>query len=765
MVVLYAFAKAEYLSPYLRIEEPLINFIAGKYPFYQPNEKAMKRKLLFGTAFAILGGAIAQNPQKQDSTKAEKLEEVVVKSTRATKDTPITYSEISKEELRKTNLGQDIPVLLNFLPNVVSTTFDGTGIGYSDLRIRGADNSSINVTLNGIPYNDADSQGSFWVNLQDFASSVENIQVQRGVGTSTNGAGAFGASINVLTDDSRQLPYAEVASSAGSFNTLKNTIMAGSGLIADKFSFNARLSQIQSNGYVDRAFADLQSYYLSGVYRNEKTQVKTIIFGGEERTGLSFVGLTREQLAEDRRRNPDGIYIDPAGVERAYPGQTDNYKQDHNQLHISHKFNDYWTGNISGHYTYSRGFFEQYMDDAAVVDFGLPAIPVSRPAVFQSDLITRGHLNSDFYGTVFSLNYKKDKLDVILGGGMNRYDGEQYGEVIAAQDAQLPSNPYRYFDNHSDKTDANLYLKATYNLTDKITAYADAQVRNISYEAGGSLRGGLDLDVDENYTFFNPKTGLTYKFNDQNRFYLSYSRANREPARVDFENGNPEPEELNDYELGWRHDTKNFRLNANLYYMDFRNQLVLTGAIDAVGFAIRENSGSSYRLGLELDAVWRLSDKFVLRPNLSLSQNRNRDYFAERNGGLQSFGETKISYSPSIVAGNAITWHATRNLDVTLFTKYVGEQYMSNIEAEASLLDDYLVRDLNVQYIWNTMEWARDITFTLQVNNFLNARYENNGYFFSFDAPDADGNLVANDFAFFYPQAGINFLAGAAVRF
>jgi iron complex outermembrane receptor protein len=689
----------------------------------------------------------------------------VVKSTRATKKTPVSYSEISKEELRKTNLGQDIPILLNFLPNVVSTTFDGTGIGYTDIRIRGAENSRINVTLNGIPYNDADSQGSFWVNLQDFASSVENVQVQRGVGTSTNGAGAFGASINVLTDDNNRFPYAEIASSAGSFNTFKNTVKVGTGLLNDKFMFNARLSRIESDGFIDRAFADLRSYYLSGIYRTDKTQIKALVFGGEERTGLSFTGQTREEIAMDRRANPDGLYFDAQGNRRAYDNETDNYNQDHYQLHVSHKFNENWTGNISGHYTYGRGFFEQYMDDAFLLNFRLLPVTVNGVSQIRSDLVTQGHLNSDFYGAVFSLNFKKDEIDVILGGGVNRYDGEQYGDVINVINVPAPNLTTRYFDNRSDKTDANLYLKTTYDLTENLTAYGDLQIRRISYEAGGTLRGNLPLDVDENFFFFNPKAGLTYQLDDKNRFYLSYARANREPARVDFENGNPEPEELDDFELGWRHDSQNFRLNANAYYMDFRNQLVLTGAIDAVGFPIRENSGSSYRLGLELDAVWRVADQLVLRPNLALSINENRDFFAERDGELRSFGNTEISYSPSVVAGGAFTYEATENLDITLFSKYVGEQFMSNIEAEASKLDAYGVLDLNTQYIWNTMSWARDVTFTFQVNNFFDLEYENNGYFFSFDAPNDAGNLVANDFAFLYAQAGINFLTGVTVRF
>ncbi|MGB3592082.1 MAG: TonB-dependent receptor [Nonlabens sp.] len=720
--------------------------------------------------------AAAQNTQPQDTTKTEKLEEVVVKSTRVNKNTPITYSEISKEQLKKVNLGQDIPILLNFLPNVVSTTFDGTGIGYTDIRIRGADNARINVTLNGIPYNDADSQGTFWVNLQDFASSVENIQVQRGIGTSTNGAGAFGASINVLTDDLNELPYAQLSNSLGSFNTRKHTVKIGTGMIDNRFGFNARLSRIESDGFVDRAFSDLRSYYLSGVYRTDNTLVKALVFGGEERTGLSFFGLDRDQLEDDRQLNLDGIYNDRNGIERAYEGQTDNYNQDHYQLHVTHRFNENWTGNISLHYTYGRGFFEQYMDDAAFFDprfsgnlefYRLPTFTLNGQTQTSADLVTQAHLNSDFYGTVFSLNYKKDRLDAILGGGYNRYDGIQFGEIITSETSPLPSIPYRFYENQSDKRDFNLYAKATYQITDQLTAYADAQVRNISYTAGGSL---LDpegfLAVDENYTFFNPKAGATYAINERNSIYLSYARASREPARVDFENGNPEPEELNDFELGYRHDSKNFRLNTNLYYLDFRNQLVLTGALDPVGFPLRENSGSSYRLGLEVDAVIKLNDKFIVRPNIALSTNKNRDFVAQRDGALTNFGDTSISFSPEVVAGNALTYKVMRNLELTLFSKYVGEQFMGNLDLEASRLESYFVNDFNVQYVWDNVPYASNITFTAQVNNIFDYDYENNGYVFSFDTVDPVTNAtVTNDGAGFYPQAGINFLVGATVNF
>lgn len=697
-------------------------------------------------------------------TSAQELEAVVVNAARVNADAPITFSELTKEEIQKSNLGQDIPILLNGLPSVVSTTFDGTGIGYSDIRIRGADNSRINVTLNGIPYNDADSQATFWVNLQDFASSVENIQVQRGVGTSTNGAGTFGASINVLTDNYSKDPFAELSNSAGSFNTRKHTVKAGTGLINDHFAFSTRLSRIESDGFVDRAFSDLSSYFIDGIYKDENTLIKALVFGGEEITGLSFAGLDRAGLEADRQFNFDGLFFDSDGNQQFYENQTDNYRQDHYQLHLTQKFDSNWTGNISFHYTYGRGFFEQYIDEASVDFYRLST--VANQGVTNSDLVTRSHLNSDFYGTVFSLNYKDNLLDAIVGGSLNRYDGEQFGEIIFAETAQLPTLPTRFFDNNSDKVDLSVYAKATVNINEQIAVYGDAQIRNISYEAGGSLfNPGSVLDVDRTFTFFNPKAGITYKLSRKNNFYLSYARANREPARVDFENFEPESESLNDFELGWRHTTTKTAINANVFYLDFNNQLVLTGALDQVGFPIRTNSGSSFRAGIEVDATLKITDQFTIKPNIAVSTNKNRDFVAQRDGEFVNLGTTNISFSPDVIAGNSIIYAPTKNVSLTLFSKYVGEQFLANLDLESSKLESYFTNDVNVQYTIHSIPYIKSLILTAQVNNVFNELYENNGFFFSFDVPNDAGNGVTTlDGAGFYPQAGTNFLVGATIR-
>ena len=715
------------------------------------------------TVLVMCGLTITLNAQKQESDsiqgKQVDLNEVIVSASRATDKVPVTYSQLERSQIQKANLGQDIPVLLNFLPSVITTTFDGTGVGYTDYRIRGADNSRINVTINGIPYNDADSQTTFFVNLQDFASSIENIQVQRGVGTSTNGAGAFGASVNILTDNISETPFGQISSSIGSFGTNKNTIRFGTGLIGNHFAFSGRLSKIDSDGYVDRAFSDLRSYFLDGVYKDDNTLVKAVVFGGQEITGLSFFGQNAAGIEADRRFNPDGLYLDSDGNTQFYDRQTDNYKQDHFQFHLTQQFNQDWNASFSLHYTNSRGFFEQYVEgDSSFFNpdltfYGLQTFEANGETINRSDLVTRRHLNSNFYGSVFSVNYDKGPWDATFGGAYNYYDGDQFGEITVAEFAQLPEIPFRFYDNITDKTDFNIYAKASYEFSKKFSIFGDLQLRSVNYEASGTyftFEEIANLDVDENYTFFNPKAGITYRPNNNNSIYLSYARANREPTRVDFETGEPEPESLNDFELGWRYVSSDFQINTNIYLLDFENQLVLTGELDNVGFPIRTNSGQSYRFGLEIDASLQLN-KFIVRPNLALSSNKNQDFLVDDGaGGFTNLGDTDISFSPNVVAGNILTYNFSSNFNASLFSKYVGEQFLTN--ENTNPLESYFVNDINLQYTLNQISILKSIVFTAQVNNVFNVEYENNGYVFFGES-------------FFYPQAGTNFLLGATVNF
>jgi len=697
----------------------------------------------------------------------ESLDEVFLSAVRVTEKSPITYSNLTNEEIEDRNLGQDIPVLMSYMPNVVTTSDAGAGVGYTGIRVRGSDATRVNVTINGIPYNDSESQGTFWVNLGDFASSVENLQLQRGVGTSTNGAGAFGASLNILTDSYKEEAQGEIANSIGSYNTFKHTVKFSTGLINDHFSFTGRASKIRSDGYIDRASTDLKSYFLQGTFVDDNTLIKALTFGGSERTYQSWFGIDQATLDDDRTFNPAGMYTDEDGNTKFYDNQTDNYKQDHYQLLWNQDYNSNWSSNIALHYTYGRGFYEEYNEDADLAEFGLPTFVAEGEEVTTSDIVGTKWLDNHFYGTVFSLNYQNTNWDVTLGGGWNKYEGDHFGEVIYTRFARNndPLEPY-YF-NQSDKTDFNIYAKANFAITEKLGGYADLQLRTVNYETDGLLDDQTRFLNDDNFSFFNPKAGLTYELNPFNQFYLSYARAHREPSRNDYENGDPEPEELNDFELGWRHNTANFQVNTNLYYMDYQNQLVLTGGIDDVGAFIRQNSGNSYRLGLEIDATVRLSDRVSVRPNIALSQNKNVDFVSTFNGELRDYGNTDISFSPEIVAGNIINYEPVRGLELKLLSKYVGEQFMSNIEAKKSKLDSYFVNDFNVQYSWEQPWFFKEVVVTGLVNNVFNEKYVSNGYYFTFNVPNEDipSGVETMDGAGYYPQATTNFLLGLTLKF
>ena len=697
----------------------------------------------------------------------ETLDEVFLSAVRVGDNSPITYSNLSNEEIEDRNLGQDIPVLMSYMPNVVTTSDAGAGVGYTGIRVRGSDATRVNVTINGIPYNDAESQGTFWVNLGDFASSVENLQLQRGVGTSTNGAGAFGASLNILTDSYKEEAQGEIANSIGSYNTFKHTVKFSTGLINDHWAFAGRASKIRSDGYIDRASSDLKSYFLQGTFVDDNTLVKALTFGGSERTYQAWYGIDKETLEEDRTFNPAGIYTDENGNTKFYDDQTDNYKQDHYQLLWNQDYDSNWSSNVALHYTYGRGFYEEYNEDADLAEFGLPSFVAEGEEVTTSDIVGTKWLDNHFYGTVFSLNYQNADWDVTLGGGWNKYEGDHFGEVIYTRFARN-NDPYEpYYFNQADKTDFNIYGKANFAITEKLAGYADLQLRTVNYETDGLLDDQSRFLNDDNFSFFNPKAGLTYELNPFNQFYFSYARAHREPSRNDYENGDPEPEELNDFELGWRHNSRALKVNTNLYYMGYENQLVLTGGIDDVGAFIRQNSGNSYRLGLEIDATVVLSDKFSVRPNLSLSQNKNIDFVSTFNGELREYGNTDISFSPEIVAGNIFNYQPVQGLELKLLSKYIGEQFMSNIEAENSKLESYFVNDFNVQYSWEQPWVFKEIIFTGLVNNIFNEKYVSNGYYFTFDVPNEDlpSGVQTLDGAGYYPQATTNFLLGLTLKF
>ncbi|OWW26456.1 TonB-dependent receptor [Zobellia sp. OII3] len=710
----------------------------------------MKHIVMLLVGLLITGQVFAQEKEVDSLTGKEiNLDEVFVSAIRVNKATPVTFSNLKKEEYASRNLGQDIPILMNFLPGVVTTSDAGAGVGYTGIRVRGSDNTRVNVTINGIPYNDSESHGTFWVNMPDFASSTESLQLQRGVGTSTNGSGAFGASLNLLTDAVSEEAYGQVSSSVGSFNTLRNNIKFSTGLLNDRIEISGRLSRITSDGYVDRASSDLDSYFLQAAYSDGKTQLKALLFGGHEVTYQAWNGVDAKTLLEDRTYNSAGAYTDENGDEQFYDNEVDDYKQNHAQFLWNQKLSGNWSSNVALHFTKGSGFFEQYKQEDDFATYGFDPIVVNGDLVETTDLIRRRWLDNKFYGLVFSANYTKDRLDVILGGGWNSYQGDHFGEVIWARYATDSHIRDRYYEDDSNKSDFNVYSKVNYGLNDKWSLFGDLQYRRVGYSANGEDTGL----VDDTFGFFNPKAGVVFNLDANNNFYFSYAVANREPNRNDYEGGSPKSEKLNDFELGWRYVSTSFQLNANAYYMKYKDQLVLTGQLNDVGAPLRANVGDSYRLGFELDANVQIGKKFFWRPNLAVSSNKNIDFFTENNGVLEELGNTTIAFSPNIITGNVLGYNPLYNLQLSLLNKYVGKQYMNNIHNEDSVLDWYSQTDFNIQYQIDVNTFVKSITLSGLVNNIFDSKFVSNG-------ADYGGGYI-----YYYPQAGTNFLLGATVRF
>ena len=705
----------------------------------------MKNYILY-LAFILVVPLWAQEAQPQDSTQTQNLDEVLVKAVRVQPNAPITHSNLTKKDIRKRNLGQDIPVLLNYLPSVVSSSDAGAGIGYTYIRVRGSDATRVNVTINGIPYNDAESQGTFWVNLGDFASSVESLQLQRGVGTSTNGSGAFGASLNILTDGISENAGGEIANSFGSFGTRKHSIKFTTGLLNDHFEFAGRLSKIYSDGYVDRAFTDLKSYYLQGNYVDKNTIVKAITFGGKEKTYQAWYGLSKDQLEEDRTQNP-----------YTYDNETDNYWQDHYQLHWIETLNANWSTNIGLNYTRGKGYFEQFKDGRSAADY-------NNLINEDSDVVVRRWLDNHFYVANANVTYKKNSLELITGISYSDYTNDHYGEIIWGSDLASGTNIRdRYYLSISDKSDFSIFSKATFRMSEKLQAFLDIQGRFVNYTTTGLTSDRAPIDIDERFDFFNPKLGFTYTLNPGNSLYVSYARANKEPNRNDFESNavDVQHEELNDFELGWRHESDRLRLNANVYYMQYNNQLVLSGALDNVGEYLRENVDKSYRLGLELDASIILTEQLSLVSNFALSKNKIQDLTINRDGAVQNLNDTNIAFSPDLITTHALEYAPNTKFRAALIGKYVGEQYLSNTDTEASKLDSYFVTDFNFTYTLPVNNVFDSIVFTGMVNNLFDLEYVDRGFTYL----DTWSGPTAIEIQGYYPQATRNFLLGMTLMF
>jgi len=704
----------------------------------------------------IAFGQTSSNPDSQRDLNDSfyVLTPVEVKAVRAGENAPFTKTNLSKKEITKLNLGQDIPFLLNQTPSVVINSDAGNGIGYTGIRIRGTDATRINVTLNGIPYNDAESQGTFFVDLPDFSSSTGSIQIQRGVGTSSNGAGAFGGSINFSTNEINRQSYVELNNSYGSFNSWKNTLKAGTGLLNDHFTTDIRLSRISSDGYIDRASSNLKSFYFSTAYLANKTSLRLNIFSGKEKTYQAWYGVSETDLKNGNRT------INYAGMEKPgepYNNQTDNYWQDHYQLFFDQKITDKLSFNTAFFWIDGKGYYEEYKGDQPYADYGLPNAG-------NSDFIRQLWLDNDFYGNIFSLQYRSNKTQAVLGGGYNRYAGNHFGELIWASNG-LPAPRYRWYDLDALKTDFNIYLKQQTMFAANWFFFYDLQLRHVKYNIDG-FKDNPTLLIKNNYDFFNPKLGISYNMNGW-KGYLSYSIANKEPNRDDFEAGmnqQPKRERLNDVELGIERTYKQTNWGATLYYMHYKDQLVLTGKINDVGAYTRTNIPKSYRMGVELQGGARIVSWMDVSGNLALSQNKVIDfteYIDDYDLGVQKtteYNKTDIAFSPNVVAAATISFLPCKNFELSLLSKYVGKEYLDNTQNESRKLNPFYVLDVRASYTIRP-KWLKEINIIGQVNNVFNKKYEPNGYTYSYIT--GGGEITEN---YYFPMAGVNFFVAVNVK-
>ena len=727
-------------------------------------------------SWGFIAISLGLNAQQKDTLIVyPDLQEVHINALRATPQTPMSYSNIGAQQLDEQNLGQDIPYMLSLTPSVVTTSDAGAGIGYTGFRVRGSDPTRINVTIDGIPLNDPESQGVWWVNMPDFTSSVEDIQIQRGVGTSTNGAGAFGASINLKTQSLRAKPYATTSNTIGSFSTLKNNVEFGTGLLADKFTLDGRLSRISSDGYIDRATSDLKSLYLSVAYYGTDEVLKLSIISGKEKTYQAWNGVPLSYLDNDSLRTYNSY---------TYENEIDNYWQDHYMLHYNKQLANSGTFNLGLHFTHGEGYYEQYKNGQDFADYGLNNVIVGNDTLTETDLIRRKWLDNDFYGAVFSYNNSLDKLDYNLGGGWNTYDGRHYGVVRWAEYASNSQIDHIYYDNDGIKTDFNLYAKGLYQYSDDVTVYADLQHRQIDYSFLGKDENGAERNDTVNFEFFNPKFGAYYQIDDKSSAFASFAIANREPNRSDFvessPNSRPLHETLYDTEVGYKMEGSNFAFSATGYYMIYENQLILTGKINDVGAYTRENVDYSERKGIELEAGIKINPKWTWSANATFSENTiahyteyvdNWDTWGQES---KSYSNTTIAFSPDMIWSSQLDYQFKDNIEMQFISKYVDEQFIDNTSSDERKLDAYLVH--HARLIWDIeSDLFKAARLSLQVNNLLDEKYVNNAWVYRFESdgydprPD-DPYVTANsdggyDMAGYFPQAKRNFLIGLTLGF
>ena len=707
--------------------------------------------------------------------------EVIVSAIRATSKTPVAYTNIGKSTLDARQVGDDIPYLLSLTPSAVTTSETGLGLGNTALRIRGTDPSRINITANGIPLNDPESQSVFWVNMPDFSGSVEEIQIQRGVGTSTNGAAAFGATINMRTANYKATPGATISSTAGSYGTFVNQVQVSTGLMDNRFAFDARYSDLQSDGYVHRAFSDHHSLYLGGTMIGEHSLLKATIIHGKQKTGISWNGATKEELAQDRRYNSAGRFEDENGNIRFYDNETDNYTQNHYQLAYSHIFNNRFDLNTTLHYTYGEGYYEDYKEDRKYSKYGWDNVTVGNQTVDRTDAIQQKWMENHFYGITLSGNYHLNNLGLSVGGGWNHYDGDHFGEVIWMRHMGSHEKGDRWYFNNGDKKDFNLFAKSNWQPIDRINVMIDLQYRTINYAINGEDDDNMMMDINHQYDFFNPKAGIYFDLDRKNQIYASFGISNREPTRTNFkdakgdEKATPKPERLYDWEAGYRYNSGRLSANVNLYYMNYKDQLIPTGEKSDVGYDVMTNVEKSYRAGVEMVAGLQLTDWLTWDANLTLSTNKIKnfvlqgailDQYWEETGNWVNLdlGTTDIAFSPNVVGSSLISIKPVKQLKIGLISKYVGKQYFDNTGSSERELDAYFINNLQFDYQLFPQKMKR-ISFQLLINNIFDVKYENNAYGGASFFDNGTSSPTESSWAYYYAQAGTNVMGKITLSF
>lgn len=743
----------------------------------------MKKILLILLSIMTTASLFAQKEADKDSLRMVKLDEVQIISTRATSKTPVAFVNIKEKDIKKVNLGKDIPFILSLTPSVLTTSDAGAGMGYTSIRVRGTDATRINITSNGIPMNDAESHAIFWVNTPDLASSLKDIQIQRGAGTSTNGAGAFGASINMKTQSVSPLPYAEIQGSAGSYDSFRQTYKVGTGLINNHFGFDARISSIKSDGYRDRASVNLKSYFAQGAYFGDNTVVKFITFGGKEKTYHAWDGISREMLKKERKYNPNGEIWYGKKFGGFYKDQTDNYRQTHYQLLVDHRFSPSWNMNLGLHYTNGYGYYQEYKNKRKLIEYGIQPFTHDGEKIKKSNLIRRKIVSSDFAGGVFSFNYGGEKIKLSLGGGLNRYINDHYGKVLSVMNYIGQLDPdHEYYRNQSQKTDGNIYARANWSMTSHLSIYGDLQYRHILYTIKGindnyDWRDGHNemqpLNIRDHFNFLNPKAGLHYAINQEHSLFASFAVAQKEPTRNNYTDGMfdryPKAEKMLDYEIGYNYHTPKLSLAVNLYYMDYKDQLVLNGRLNDIGEAMAENVDRSYRAGIETSLAWQPAKWLKLELNNSLSRNRIKDYtgYATDWNTYQevafNVGNTPIAFSPTRITSGRLSF-THRGFEASWQTQDVSRQYLDNFGSREDSLDPYCVNNLSLNYTFST-KTLKNVSIGATIYNILNEKYETNGYAMTSASKDANDKYIRKSDPRFYPMAGTNIMTNINIRF